>query len=189
MVPVAHMDLKIGGTLETSYDEHAKIGDANNIRHTILSYEPDRMLSFTFTMPKMFPRAHDENGHWVVVNFEPLTAQKTLVTETIYGWGDGADWDKAYAFFEKGDAWTMGELQKRFAPKDADKPEAALEFVRKLVGGAWTSEVKKPDGGLFRAKFTYEEEPGHPCLIAKSWLGDEKKLSFHAHTTVSRDAQ
>jgi uncharacterized protein YndB with AHSA1/START domain len=189
MVPVAHMDLKIGGTLETSYDEHAKIGDAKNIRHTILSYEPDRMLSFTFTMPAMFKKAHDENGHWVVVDLEPLSANKTRVTETIYGWGDGEDWDKAYAFFEKGDAWTMEQLQKRFAPAEPAKPEAALDFVRKLVGGVWTCEVKKPDGGLFRAKFYYEELPDHPCFTARGWKGDEKKLAFHALTTVSRDAE
>lgn len=189
MVPVAHMDLKIGGTLETSYDEHAKIGDPKNIRHTILSYEPDRMLSFTFTMPAMFKKAHEENGHWVVVNFEPLSAQKTRVTETIYGWGEGADWDKAYAFFDKGDAWTMEQLQKRFAPAEPAKPEAALDFVRKLVGGVWTCEMKKPAGGSFRAKFYYEELPEHPCFTARGWLGDEKKLKFHALTTVSRDAE
>jgi uncharacterized protein YndB with AHSA1/START domain len=189
MVPVAHMDLKIGGTLETSYDQNAKIGDPNNIRHKILSYEPDRMLSFTFTMPKLFPKAHEENGHWVVVNFEPLTAHKTLVTETIYGWGEGEDWDKAYAFFDKGDAWTMSELEKRFASEEPAKPEAALDFVRKLVGGVWSSEVKKDGGGLFRAKFYYEEEPGVPCITARSWLGNEKKLDLHALTTVSRDSQ
>jgi hypothetical protein len=140
-------------------------------------------------MPAMFKKAHEENGHWDVVRFEPLTAGKTLVTETMYGWGEGEDWDKAYAFFDKGNTWTMGELQKRFAPKDPEKPEAALEFVRKLVGGVWTAEVKKPDGGLFRAKFFYEEEAGHPCISARSWLGNEKKLDFHALTTVSRDGQ
>jgi uncharacterized protein YndB with AHSA1/START domain len=189
MVPVAHMDLRIGGTLETSYDEKAKIGDPKNIHLKILSYEPDRMLSFTFTMPAMFKRAHEENGHWDVVRFEPLSASKTLVTETMYGWGQGEDWDKAYAFFEKGNAETMTELQKRFAPKDPQQPEAALDFVRKLVGGVWTAEVKKPGGGAFRAKFYYEEEPGLPCLTAKSWLGDEKKLDIHAVTTVGRDGQ
>ena len=189
MVPFAHMDLKIGGTLETSYEPHAKLGDPKNIRHKILSYAPDRMLSFTFTMPEMFKQAHDENGHWVVVEFEPLTAQKTRVVETIYGWGEGADWDKAYAFFEKGDAWTMEQLEKRFAPSDAAKPDDALEFVRKLAGGVWAADVKDDRGGLFRARFFYEQEPGYPSLMAKSWLGNEKKLEFHGYSTVSRDAQ
>lgn len=189
MVAVAHMDLRIGGTLETSYDEKAKIGDPKNIRLEILSYEPDRMLSFTFVMPKMFEQAHAENGHWDVIRFEPLSPHKTLVTETIYGWGEGPDWDRAYAFFDKGNAWTMEQLQKHFAPKEPSKPEAALDFLRQLAGGVWTSEVKQPEGGVFRAKFYYEDEPGHPCLTAKSWLGDAKKLNLHALTTVGLDGK
>jgi uncharacterized protein YndB with AHSA1/START domain len=189
MVAVAHMDLRIGGTLETSYDKSSKIGDPKNIRHTILSYEPDRMLSFTFTMPAMFKKAHDENGHWVVVQFEPVSAKKTLVTETIYGWGDGDDWNKAYAFFEKGDAATMKALQERFAAKTASKPDEALAFLRKLAGGAWTSEAKMPDGTAFRAKFYYEETPGHPFLTAKAWLGAETPLPLHGVTIAGLDAQ
>jgi hypothetical protein len=107
----------------------------------------------------------------------------------MYGWGEGVDWDRAYAFFERGNAETMAELQKHFAPKAADRPEAALDFVRKLVGGVWSAEIKQSNGGAFRAKFYYEEEPGLPCLTAKSWLGNEKKLDIHAVTTVGRDGQ
>lgn len=189
MVPVAHMDLRVGGTLETSYDPSAKIGDPKNIRHKILSYEPDRMLSFTFTMPAMFKRAHEENGHWVVVQFAPVSARRTLVTETIYGWGEGEDWNKAYAFFEKGDAETMKALQERFAPKTASKPEDALAFLRKLASGAWTSEAKMPDGSPLRAKFYYEETPGYPFLAAKSWLGGTTPLPLHGVTIAGLDAK
>ncbi len=189
MVPFAHIDLRVGGTLETSYDPHAKLGDPKNIHHTILSFEPDHMFSFTFTMPAMFKRAHDEGGHWVVVRFEALAPKRTLVTETIYGMGEGADWDKAYAFFERGDADTMVELQKRFAPKERPNPDRALAFLRGLAGGIWTAEQKTPDGGAFRAKFLYESSPEHPFLTAKGWLGDAKSLALHGVTIAGKDAK
>src|SRR3954471_25044875 len=36
--PVAHVDLRVGGVIEASYDAHAKLGDRDNIRNQILAY-------------------------------------------------------------------------------------------------------------------------------------------------------
>jgi hypothetical protein len=32
----------------------------------------------------------------------------------MVGWKAGADWDSTYAFFERGNSYTMLQLQKRF---------------------------------------------------------------------------
>ena len=38
MVPVAEVDLRLGGTLKTNYNPQARIGDPGTIVHHILSY-------------------------------------------------------------------------------------------------------------------------------------------------------
>ncbi len=32
----------------------------------------------------------------------------------MVGWGQGADWEKSYNFFEKGNAWTFQQMLKLF---------------------------------------------------------------------------
>ncbi len=126
MAPVAEIDLRLGGTLKTNYNPQAKIGDSGTIVHHILSYEPERMLATQFTAPEgALPEAKLAQQTWVVYRFEPLSAQETRVTVSMMGWGQGPDWDRSYAFFEKGNAWEMEQLVKRFAPKQA-QPEAAV---------------------------------------------------------------
>jgi hypothetical protein len=35
----------------------------------------------------------------------------------MIGWGKGADWDKTYLFFDKGNVWTYKELTNLFKSK------------------------------------------------------------------------
>ncbi len=124
MVPVAEIDLRLGGTLKTHYSPQAKIGDPGTIVHHILSYEPERMLATQFTAPEGAPpEAKLAQQTWVVYRLEPLSARETRVTVSMMGWGEGPEWDRSYAFFERGNAWEMEQLVKRFALKPA-KPES-----------------------------------------------------------------
>ena len=121
MVPVAEIDLRLGGTLKTNYNPQARIGDPGTIVHRILSYEPERMLATQFTAPEGAPAAAKlAQQTWVVYRFEPISAQQTRVTTSMMGWGEGPDWDESYKFFEKGNAWEMDQLVKRFAPQPAN---------------------------------------------------------------------
>ncbi len=117
---VLALDFRVGGTIETSYDPDARAGDDDNIISRILSYEPERMYSGTFRMPPQFPTAREEGGHWSVMYFEPVDAGHTRITLSIYGWGEGEDWDKAYAFFEWGNAYSLELLRLHFAGEDDD---------------------------------------------------------------------
>ena len=114
MVQVAEVDLRVGGTIKTNYDPKAKIGDAGTIVHHILSYEPERMLATRFDAPEGAPAAAKlAQQTWTVYRFEPLGPNETRVTVSMMGWGEGAQWDQSYAFFEKGNAWEMEQLVKR----------------------------------------------------------------------------
>jgi uncharacterized protein YndB with AHSA1/START domain len=125
MVPVAEVDLRLGGTLKTNYNPQAKIGDPGTIVHHILSYEPKRMLSTHFDAPESAPAAaKTAQATWVVYRFEPISAQETRVTVSMMGWGEGPEWDQSYAFFEKGNAWEMEQLATHFAGQDGTKKDS-----------------------------------------------------------------
>ena len=72
----------------------------------------------------------------VIVRFAPVSENETRVTMTHVGWGDGGEWDKAYAYFDQAWGPVLGNLQKRFAEGPIDWSEwlarmRALDAARK----------------------------------------------------------
>ena len=92
----ANFDLEIGGRYEWLFD--GKIG-SNGCQ--VLSYIPGRMVSFTWNAPP--GQATRERRTWVVVETEALTSTTARIRLTHLGFGQGADWDKTYAYFDN--AW------------------------------------------------------------------------------------
>jgi uncharacterized protein YndB with AHSA1/START domain len=114
-VPVAKIDLRIGGFIEASYDPRARLGDAANIRNEIVAYVPDRLLVIRnaqappdFADPELFRRTV------TIIELTPLSAKQTRVTLTNAGYGAGERFDTLYRRFEWGDAYTLEELRRRF---------------------------------------------------------------------------
>jgi hypothetical protein len=50
----------------------------------------------------------------VIVRFEPQGDKATRVSLHHVGWGDGGEWDKAYAYFDRVWVAVLGNLKKRF---------------------------------------------------------------------------
>ena len=92
----ADINLEIGGRYEWLFD--GKIG-SNGCQ--VLSYIPDRMVSFTWNAPP--GQATRERRTWVVVETEALTPNSTRLRLTHLGFGQGAAWDETYAYFDQ--AW------------------------------------------------------------------------------------
>lgn len=140
-VPVANVELKVGGFMESSYEASAQLGNPGNIKNQIVAYVPDRLLVIRnvqappgFVNQELFARTV------TVIEFVALAPNNTRVTLTNAGYGPGADFADVYRHFEWGDAYTLEELRKRFvegptdwskvaartqAKKAADKVEAA----------------------------------------------------------------
>jgi uncharacterized protein YndB with AHSA1/START domain len=140
-VPVAHVELRVGGYIEASYDSHAKIGDPGNIRNEIVGYVPNRLLVIRnvqappgFADPELFRRTA------TVIEFAPRDATHTRVTITNAGYGTGERWDVLYGHFEWGDAYTLAELKARFDKGPVDW--AAREAKHKSEAAARTVEAK-----------------------------------------------
>jgi uncharacterized protein YndB with AHSA1/START domain len=121
VAPVAAIDLRVGGIWEASYDRNAVIGAPGNIRNRVLSYAPERMLSIAVdSAPPNFPHRDLVGNLWTVIELEPVNAQTTRVRVAMYGYGAGDGYDALYAHFDRGNAWTLQQLEARVreGPRD-----------------------------------------------------------------------
>ena len=114
-VKMAKIDLRVGGTIESSYTEGAKPGDPENVRNQILGYVPDRLLVIrNVQAPKALQGREAFARTVTMVSFEPV-AGGTRVTVTNAGYGKDAESEAAYGHFEWGNAYTLDALRKHFA--------------------------------------------------------------------------
>ncbi|MEO8753825.1 MAG: SRPBCC domain-containing protein [Casimicrobiaceae bacterium] len=123
--PVAAVDFRLGGSIESAYDPQGKIGAPGNIRNEIVAFVPQRMLAIRNTQAPpstAFDTPTFQQLHTVIF-LEPVTAATTLVTIVQPGFGKGEKYDGVYAFFARGNAWSLQQLAKRFAegPKGSPK--------------------------------------------------------------------
>jgi uncharacterized protein YndB with AHSA1/START domain len=116
MVAHASVDLRIGGTIRTVYAPAATLGDASTIESIILAYEPRRMLATRVSKtPAGFPYSNAIRSMWTVIYFESIDPNATRVRQVSMGFGTDEESVKMRQFFDRGNAFTLAELQKRFA--------------------------------------------------------------------------
>ncbi len=81
------IDFRLGGTIRVATGRDAVIGDNSTFCHTILAYEPERMIAVNYIAPGDLPaesRAVGENSCSVFL-LEPLASDRTRVTVTLVG--------------------------------------------------------------------------------------------------------
>lgn len=114
MVAKTDMELKVGGLWRTSYSKDSDLNDEMSIHHTILAFDPGRMLAFrTIKIPKNFPFPAVIST-WTVVYFESASANKTRVTARMMGFENDEQGQKMRAFFERGNQQEFDALVKFF---------------------------------------------------------------------------
>jgi hypothetical protein len=67
----------------------------------------------------------------VILRFEPVNATTTRVSLHHVGWGDGGEWDRAYAYFDRAWSNVLGNLKKRWESGPVDWAPW-LEQLRKM---------------------------------------------------------
>jgi uncharacterized protein YndB with AHSA1/START domain len=119
MAAHAEIEIKLGGTMKSQYDPKGTVDDASAIENTILSYEPLSMLSFKVTKaPKGFPFPNAIKNMWTVVYFEAQGEKATRVRVVSMGFGNDDESKKMREFFNRGNAFTLQLLQKRYASEN-----------------------------------------------------------------------
>jgi uncharacterized protein YndB with AHSA1/START domain len=199
--PNANVDLRPGGRYEILFSKLMPAGLRGAEGCQVLSYIPERMLSFSWNAPPNLPvmRLHKT---FVVLEFTPVEEGKTRVDLTNGGYGEGADWDKAYAYFDSAWTWVTNSLQKRFkdgpmkwpaqtAPT-ADElrglplPEATFKEMSRFVGGKWVGEVKGPEGPL-AVEFVYDWHPDKKGIRGKGVIGKGSKNPVYIDSSFGVD--
>lgn len=114
-VPMAKIDLRTGGEIESSYDPKAKLGDPGNIKNQIVTFIPDQLLVIrNIQAPENFAGKGEFQKTVTVIEFTPIEGG-TRVRLTNTGYGDTAEAKTVYGHFEWGNAYTLAELKKKFA--------------------------------------------------------------------------
>lgn len=111
-VPVAWVDFRVGGIVETSYDAKAQAGAAGNIKNMIAAYVPQRALVLrNVQTPADFKHPAEFGRTATVILIRPISAHLTEVEINGVGFKSGAAFDELYAMFRQGNAWTLEGLK------------------------------------------------------------------------------
>jgi len=114
--PVAQVDFRLGGIMESSFQLDGSIGAAANIKNEIVAFVPQRMLAFRNRQaPPDAPfDAPTLQSLHTVAFFEVIGERSTRVTLAQPGYKSGALYDGVYKHFEEGNAWSLQALKFRF---------------------------------------------------------------------------
>ena len=98
----ARIEPKVDGLFEILFEPSAPPGlrGAEGLR--ILAFEPPKRLAFTWNSPPDQPYTRAQRTV-VTIDLADDGGGRTRLTFTHAGWGTGAEWDKAYDYFDH--AW------------------------------------------------------------------------------------
>lgn len=194
MVPHGEIDLRVGGLMRTHYGADGVLGDPETIENTILSFEPQRMLSIKATKPPAsFPHKDAIANMWSVIYFEPVDEARTRVRIVGLGYGEDEESQQLRAKFDWGNAYTLKKLQERFQEREqgagsseqgGEGADATMTLLHRLVGGEWIHEKTREDGKLFRVRNVLRLAPDGRSLICDGWQGNAEGMRYHAATQV-----
>ncbi len=113
--PDARIELRLGGKYEILFDADAPEGERGSEGCRVLSYAPERMLSFSWNAPPTFEKSRREMAQWVVVLIEPAGEGRSTVRLLEYGWKDTAEGDEVYRYFDRAWGVVLARLAHSFA--------------------------------------------------------------------------
>ncbi len=111
--PATKIELHPGGSYEIYFNLSAPPGEQGGEGNRVLSFLPQRMLSFEWNAPPSFGPLRDIRTR-VVILFEPVGADSVRVEFHHGGWGVGNDWSKVYDYFDRAWSHVLGNFERRF---------------------------------------------------------------------------
>lgn len=129
--PAGNVEPRVDGLYEVLFAPSSKPGERGAEGLRILGIEPMRRFAFTWNAPPTIPDIREQRT-MVVLEFEPVGAERTRVRFTQLGWGEGKNWDAAYEYFDR--AWNTIVLPRfrlamEVGPIDWQKEMPKLEPV------------------------------------------------------------
>ena len=117
--PDADIEPRVGGAFHIHFDPTAPPGMKGADDMQFMALQPKKMISFDWNAPPSLPQARTQRT-FVIVRFEPVNERETRVSLHHTGWGDGGEWDKAFAYFDHAWGNVLANLKNRFdsGPQD-----------------------------------------------------------------------
>jgi uncharacterized protein YndB with AHSA1/START domain len=140
--PVAYVDGRLGGMIESSYDASAKIGDDDNIRNQIVVWAPERTLAIrNINAPKSLPGRSEFSEIVTVMELEDAPKGGVRLTLTAVGYKPGEPYDTLYRHFGWGNAYSLVKLKESFVKgpidwKQVQAQQDAKAAAAKVAPGA-----------------------------------------------------
>ena len=128
--PDAKIEPKVGGAFHIYINPLAEPGMKGADEMRLMAVQPKKMISFDWNAPPHLPNVRQQRT-FVVVRFAPVGDKETQVTLHHTGWGDGEEWDKAYAYFDRAWGNVLANLKKRFESGPQDWTEW-MNTLRKM---------------------------------------------------------
>jgi len=143
--PDARIEPRVGGAFQIHFDPGASEGSRGADDMRFLALQPKRMLTFDWNAPPSLPEARAQRT-FVIVRLTPLSERSTRVTLHHTGWGDGGEWDKAYAYFDRAWGNVLASLRRRFeqGPMDWKPWLDQLESARTAAASASSPSAAPP---------------------------------------------
>jgi len=120
--PDAEIDARVGGAFRVYINPLAPPGQKGADEMRFMALQKPRMLSFDWNAPPSLPEARAQRT-FVVVRIAPVSDKQTRVTLHHTGWGDGGEWDKAYAYFDRAWGSVLANLKARYETGPVDWTE------------------------------------------------------------------
>jgi uncharacterized protein YndB with AHSA1/START domain len=126
--PDARIEVRPGGAWEILFLTDAPVGSQGSEGCRVLEVQAPRRLAFSWNFPPHMPAIRDQHTR-VEIGLEPTASGATWLEFLQTGWGEGADWDAGYEYFDRAWDLVLARLQRRFAvgPLDWSKPWGAEE--------------------------------------------------------------
>jgi uncharacterized protein YndB with AHSA1/START domain len=112
-VPVAWVELGIGGMVETSYLATAVRGQPGNIKNAIVAYVPEQLLVLrNVQAPPNFEHAEDFGKTVTAINLRSISKNRSQVELDGVGFLATPAFDTLLKRFRFGDSWTLEHLKR-----------------------------------------------------------------------------
>ena len=100
--PAARIEPRVDGSYDILFEPGNPPGQQGAEGMRIVAFEPLERLAFTWNAPPSIPAIRAQRT-LVEIALEPAPGGATRLRFTQSGWGRGADWDRAYDYFDQ--AW------------------------------------------------------------------------------------
>ena len=113
-VPIAEVNLKVGGFIKTNYNKEGEIGDSTTIITHIVNYVPNRLITLQAEITKNFPEfmKKEAKDFYNVIYFDEMGNGKTNVKSFGIGYKNNPQYLSLMKFFIPANEKTLMSLIK-----------------------------------------------------------------------------